>query len=165
MPAAAEGSADVVLYEEKLWPSPWIWLIAAGISSAAIVTFAPIAIGIGYVAAVVLAGIIATLLILSTPRIAVTSSSLTVGRATIERRYLGAVELYRGEDATRERGTSLNGLAYLCIRGWISPVVKIEVVDPEDRTPYWLTSTRKPEKLVAALTSWTIPAQPRQSTQ
>ncbi|MBG6218091.1 membrane protein implicated in regulation of membrane protease activity [Arthrobacter sp. CAN_A6] len=153
MPTAAEGSADVVLYEEKLWPSPWIWLIAAGVSSAAIVTFAPIDISIGYVAAVVLAGIITTLLILSTPRIAVTRSTLTVGRATIERRYLGSVELYRGEDATRERGTSLHGLAYLCIRGWISPVVKIEVVDPEDRTPYWLTSTRKPEKLVAALAS------------
>lgn len=153
MPAAAEGSADVVLYEEKLWPSPWIWLIAAGVSSAAIVTFAPIDIVIGYVAAVVLAAILATLLILSTPRIAVTGSTLTVGRATIERRYLGSVELYRGEDATRERGTSLHGLAYLCIRGWISPVVKIEVVDPEDRTPYWLTSSRKPEKLVAALAS------------
>ncbi|MBG6184053.1 membrane protein implicated in regulation of membrane protease activity [Arthrobacter sp. CAN_A214] len=153
MPNAAEGSADVVLYEEKLWPSPWIWLIAAGVSSAAIVTFAPIDISIGYLAAVVLAGIITTLLILSTPRIAVTRSTLTVGRATIERRYLGSVELYRGEDATRERGTSLHGLAYLCIRGWISPVVKIEVVDPEDRTPYWLTSTRKPEKLVAALAS------------
>jgi hypothetical protein len=42
-------------------------------------------------------------------------------------------------------------LAFLCIRGWIDPVVRIEITDPADRTPYWLTSTRRPEELLAAL--------------
>jgi hypothetical protein len=82
----------------------------------------------------------------------VTSTTLTVGRATIERRYLGAVSAYTGDEATEQRGTALNGLAYLCIRGWISPVVRIEVTDPEDRTPYWLASTRRPKQFTAALT-------------
>lgn len=141
-----------VLYEERLWPSPWIWLIAAGFSSATIVMFAPISMGVGYGAAAVTAVIVFTLLILSTPRITVTASTLTVGRASIEREYLGAVEWFTADDATYQRGPGLNGLAYLCIRGWISPVVRIEVTDPEDRTPYWLTSSRTPERLVAALT-------------
>ena len=39
----------------------------------------------------------------------------------------------------------------MCIRGWIDPVVRIEIADPSDRTPYWLASTRRPDKLVAAL--------------
>lgn len=149
---APENTPDqAVLYEERLWPSPWIWLIAAGFSAATIVMFAPISIGIGYGTAAVVAVIVFTLLILSTPRIAVTATTLVIGRATIERQYLGAVEWFTGDDATHQRGPGLHGLAYLCIRGWISPVVRIEVTDPEDRTPYWLTSSRTPERLVAAL--------------
>jgi Protein of unknown function (DUF3093) len=74
-----------------------------------------------------------------------------VGRAVIERRYVGATAQFRGKEATAERGTRLNGLAYLCIRGWVDPVVRIEITDPSDPTPYWLTSTRRPEQLIAAL--------------
>lgn len=151
--APSNTSEPTVLYEERLWPSFWVWLIAAGFSAAVIVMFAPIALWVGYTAAVVVAIIIFTLLVLSTPRIVVTPTELTVGRATIERHYLGAVDWFAGDDATEQRGTGLHGLAYLCIRGWISPVVRIEVTDPEDRTPYWLTSSRNPERLAAALTS------------
>ncbi|TLM86665.1 DUF3093 domain-containing protein [Pseudarthrobacter sp. NamE2] len=140
-----------VIYREKLWPNAWIWIIAAGISGAGILVFAPISAAAGFTAAAVLFAIIAVLLVLSTPGIVVTQDSLTIGRATIERRFLGAVEQFRGEEATAERGTRLNGLAYLCIRGWIDPVVKIEITDPADRTPYWLASTRHPDKLAAAL--------------
>ena len=89
--------------------------------------------------------------ILSTPSIVVTGETLSVGRATIERRFVGAAQPFRGGEATAERGTRLNGLAYLCIRGWIDPVVKIDINDSSDRTPYWLTSTRHPDELTAAL--------------
>jgi membrane protein implicated in regulation of membrane protease activity len=152
MSKAAEGSVeDTVIYSERLWPSPWVWLLVLGAAAASIVTFAPIDVIIGFAAAAVIALVLVTLLILSTPRIVVTPTTLTVGRATIERRYLGAVSAYTGDEATEQRGTALNGLAYLCIRGWISPVVRIEVTDPEDRTPYWLASTRRPQQLTAAL--------------
>ncbi|WP_104117429.1 DUF3093 domain-containing protein [Arthrobacter sp. B1805] len=149
---APQNTPDqAVQYEERLWPSPWVWLIAAGFSSATIVMFAPISMEVGYGAAAVVAVIVFTLLILSTPRITVTATTLTVGRATIERKYLGTVQWFTGDDATNQRGPGLNGLAYLCIRGWISPVVRIEISDPEDRTPYWLVSSRHPERLAAAL--------------
>lgn len=143
------GSA--VTYREKLWPNAWIWIIAAGVSGAGILVFAPISAAAGYTAAVVLFAIIAALLVLSTPSIVVTEETLTVGRASIERRFVGAVQSFRKEEATAERGTRLNGLAYLCIRGWIDPVVRIDITDPSDPTPYWLTSTRRPDGLTAAL--------------
>ena len=63
------------------------------------------------------------------------------------------MQAFRTKEATAERGTRLNGLAYLCIRGWIDPVVRIDITDPSDRTPYWLTSTRRPEELTAALSA------------
>lgn len=138
-------------FTEKLWPNIWIWVIAAGVSGAGILVFAPISPAAGYTAAAVLFSIIAVMLVLSTPTIAVTADDLKVGRATINRRFVGDVGVFRGKEATAERGTRLNGLAYLCIRGWIDPVVRIEITDPSDRTPYWLTSSRRPEELAAAL--------------
>lgn len=151
-PKSAPGD-PAIIYSERLWPSFWIWLAAAGFSSAAILMLAPISVGVGVTAAVVLFAIIAVLLVRSTPAITVTTSTLRVGGATIERSFIGTVTAFRGAEATAERGTRLNGLAFLCIRGWVDPVVRIEIVDPTDRTPYWLASSRHPEKLVAALQS------------
>ncbi|MBG6190704.1 hypothetical protein IWX64_001655 [Arthrobacter sp. CAN_A212] len=146
-------SASPVIYEERLWPAPWIWLVVAGAAGASVVTFAPINLTTGFIAATVVAVVLVTLLVLSTPRIVVTSSHLTVGRATLERQFLGEATAYMGEDATAQRGPQLNATAYLCIRGWISPVVRVAITDPADPTPYWMTSTRRPDQLVAALAS------------
>ena len=153
VPAPNSTPSDAVLYNEKLWPNAWIWLVSAGLSGAGILVFAPISLAAGLTAAVVLFVIIAVLLVLSTPAITVTGSTLRVGRATIERRFVGSASAFRGAEATAERGTRLNGLAFLCIRGWIDPVVRMEITDPSDRTPYWLTSTRHPDQLLAALNS------------
>lgn len=147
----APSAGTPAVFQERLWPNLWMWIIAAGISGAGILVFAPISLPAGYTAACVLFTIMAVLLVLSTPTIVVTRDALTVGRATIERRFVGDVEAFRGKDATAERGTRLNGLAYLCIRGWIDPVVRIGITDPSDRTPYWLASSRRPEELAAAL--------------
>lgn len=141
-----------MVYSEKLWPGAWIWIVAVGIASAGILVFAPISLPAGFTAAAVLFAIEAVLLVLSTPTISVTPRTLQVGRASIDRSLVGGAAAYRAKEATAERGTRLNGLAYLCIRGWIDPVVKIDITDPSDPTPYWLTSTRRPEELVAALT-------------
>lgn len=154
VPAPHSTPSDAtVVFNEKLWPNFWIWLVSAGLSGAGILVFAPISMTAGLTAAVVLFAIITVLLVLSTPAITVTGSTLRVGRATIERRFVGAVSEFRGKEATAERGTRLNGLAFLCIRGWIDPVVRVEITDPSDRTPYWLTSTRHPDELLAALNS------------
>jgi hypothetical protein len=153
VPASNLPSDTAVLYAEKLWPNVWVWLVAAGLSGAGILVFAPISPAAGITAAAVLFAIITVLLVVSTPAIVVTGSTLRVGRATIERRFLGSAAAFRGKEATAERGPRLNGLAFMCFRGWVDPVVRIEITDPSDRTPYWLTSTRHPEQLLAALQS------------
>lgn len=150
---SAQTPANAVLYSERLLPSFWIWLVVAGVSGSCVLVFVPIGIGAGIIAAVIAAIILVVLLLMSTPVIRVTADTLQVGRAQIERRYVGTVEGFRGDDATLQRGPALNATAFLCIRGWISPVVRIEITDPADRTPYWLTSTRHPEDLVRALQS------------
>lgn len=122
-----------------------------GLSAAGILMFAPISITAGIIAALVLLAIMTTMLLLSTPAIVVDRDTIQVGRASIQREFVGTVTAFRKEEATAERGIRLNGLAFMCLRGWIDPVVRIEITDPADRTPYWLTSTRRPEELLAAL--------------
>lgn len=152
-PPASSATSAGPIFEERLWPGLWIWVIALGVSLAGTLIFLPINLAAGIIAAVVLAVISTVLLILSTPSLVVTAESLKVGRAEVDLRFVGSVQSFSGQDATDQRGTKLNGLAYLCIRGWIGPVVRIEITDEADRTPYWLTSTRRPEQLVAALTT------------
>ncbi|GHG41230.1 hypothetical protein GCM10012320_03360 [Sinomonas cellulolyticus] len=150
-PASRAGTADPVLYSERLWPSLWVWVVAIGVSAAGILVFAPITLAAGYTAAVVIFIVLGGALIASTPVVRVTARTFQAGRATLPLEFAGRVEAFRGEEATAERGPRLNGLAYLCLRGWISPVVRVELTDPDDRTPYWLVSSRHPDKLVAAL--------------
>ncbi|WP_125610949.1 DUF3093 domain-containing protein [Specibacter cremeus] len=144
---------STVLYLEKLWPTPGIWLIVLGLSAAGILMFIPISTFAGYAAAVIMLVIQVVALLWSTPTIKVTRESLQVGRAHIERSFVGDVTAYRDAEAMAQRGPRLNGLAFLCLRGWIQHVVRIEITDPADPTPYWLASSRRPEQLAKALRS------------
>ena len=72
--------------------------MSAGLSGAGILVFAPISMAAGLTAAVVLFTILAVLLVLSTPAITVTGSTLRVGRATIERRFVGSASAFRGQE-------------------------------------------------------------------
>ncbi|MEE1620101.1 DUF3093 domain-containing protein [Zafaria sp. Z1313] len=144
-------TAPAPLFHEKLWPAWWIWLLVLGTGGAAFVALAPVGITAGIVAAIVVVLALIVVGVATTSAITVTEDTLQVGRAVIERSYVGEAAAYRGEDATFQRGRGLNGTAFLCLRGWIDPVARIEITDPRDATPYWLASTRRPEDLVAAL--------------
>ena len=50
-------------------------------------------------------------------------------------------------------GRQLDPAAYVVHRPWVSPMVLIVFDDPEDPTPYWLVSCRRPERVLAALRS------------
>lgn len=142
---------EPVLWKERLWPSFGIWMAVVGLGLMPAVIFAPIDMTIGVLASGVVLIILVILMLTSTPTILVTRSVLQVGRARIERQYVGRVEAFTKEKATQQRGPALHGWTYLCIRGWIDAVVKIEIIDDEDRTPYWLTSSRHPYELAQLL--------------
>ena len=80
-----------------------------------------------------------------------TEEELVAGHARIPMALVGDPTAYRGEDATLERGRLLDARAWLLIRGWIKPVVKVPLLDQDDPAPYWLLSTRNPDQLVRVL--------------
>jgi hypothetical protein len=139
------------IYRERLFPGPWVFIMTALVIPASLLVFLPINPSIGVVCAIVLYLGCVAFLIAASPRIEVTDTTFIAGRARLPLANAGDATGYLGRDATAERGPNLDARAWLVIRGWISPVVKVLVDDTTDPAPYWLVSTRKPAALIQAL--------------
>jgi hypothetical protein len=106
---------------------------------------------IGGATAVLVTAIVEVLLVITAPIVAVRDGQLVAGAARIPVGLTGETEPFRGPDATAARGTQLDARAFTMFRGWVDPVLRVAVTDPDDPVPYWLVSTRRPEELRAAI--------------
>lgn len=84
-------------------------------------------------------------------RVRVADGTLHVGTSTLPLQYVGQVEVVSKADKQQALGPDLDPTAFLLHRGWVGPVVRVEQTDPDDPTPYWIFSVRRPERLVVAL--------------
>lgn len=48
-------------------------------------------------------------------------------------------------------GRQLDPAAFVVHRAWVGPMVLVVLDDPDDPTPYWLISSRRPDRVLAAL--------------
>ena len=48
-------------------------------------------------------------------------------------------------------GRQLDPAAYVVHRAWVGPMILVVLDDPDDPTPYWLVSCRRPDRVRAAL--------------
>ena len=140
-------------YRERLWPAWWVFLATALVIPASLLVFIPISVLAGYICAAALYVAIVVVLLATAPVIEIDDGMLRVGKARIERSYITSATAHTGQDAFAERGPRLDARAWLVLRGWISGVVRIEIDDADDPTPYWLVSSRRPAELAAALRS------------
>jgi hypothetical protein len=138
-------------YRERLWPTPWIYLISLLLIPASILVLAPVSLPAGIATGVVLYGAVAGSLSLTAPVIEVTDGRFRAGRASVPLEMTGDAVPATGDAARIERGTGLDARAFLVIRGWILDVVRVPITDVADPAPYWLVSTRHPEQLAAAI--------------
>ena len=83
--------------------------------------------------------------------VTVDSSGLRVGRASIDRAHIGAVEPLHRADYRLRLGTGADARAYLVTRPYLDRGVLVPVEDASDPAPYWLVSSRHPDALAAAL--------------
>ena len=149
-----EGSRTIrTIYRERIWPSPWVFVSTALVMPASLLVFLPINLFAGVIVAIMLYAAIVLVLVATSPVISVSLSELVAGRARVPVDLISAVTAFDGEEATLQRGRMLDARAWLLIRGWVSPVVKIELSDENDPTPYWIVSTRTPDALVAAVST------------
>jgi hypothetical protein len=150
---AKSWSDSGVTYRETLWPNPWIYLTFFLEVPMVIMLLAPFSIPLGILLASVIFILIAVTMTITSPRIEIADGRLRVGKASIGLEYVGAASAFTGTYAVAERGPGLDARAWTRFRAWIGPVVRVQIADDADPTPYWLFSTRRPQELVAALRS------------
>lgn len=149
--SGATQTSATSIYRERLWPAPWLFIGTALVIPASLLVFLPINMTAGVVVAALLYATCVVALLAASPVVEVTTTDFVAGRARLPIEIVGAVTPYRGDEAQLERGQRLDARAWLLIRGWVSPVVKVEVLDETDPAPYWLVSTRQPDAVIAAV--------------
>jgi hypothetical protein len=141
-----------MLFRERL-AVPIIWWVLAGLFSLSVL----IAVGAYLGPAWGVGTSVATLLVAAaifgsaSIVISVDEKEIQVGRATIEHAYIAACRALNTEETRRKTGVEADARAHLVVRPYIKMAVEITLNDPEDPVPYWLVSTRHPQRLAAAL--------------
>jgi len=97
-------------------------------------------------------------------RVRVTTDELWVGDAHLPLRFVGEVQVLTAQDKRPALGRDLDPAAYVLHRGWIPTALRVVLTDPEDPTPYWIFSTRSPEKLAELLRTSAARASSAQTT-
>lgn len=158
------AAPQVVRYSERLWVPWWWWL--PGLAVAALIA---LEVNQGVRAlpnwvpfAVLLPVAAAVLLWFSKTEVRVLSgraddpaaqTELWVGDA-----HLPVSVISRSAEVPRSAksaalGRQLDPAAYVVHRAWVGPMVLVVLDDPDDPTPYWLVSCRRPDRVLSALRS------------
>jgi hypothetical protein len=83
--------------------------------------------------------------------IEVTGGVLRAGGDTLPLDEAGEVVALDEEQAALLRGPRADPAAHLFLRPYVKRAVYIGLADPTDGVPYWLISTRHPDRLTAAI--------------
>ncbi|MGW0175245.1 DUF3093 domain-containing protein [Rhodococcus sp. NPDC003322] len=147
------------MYSERLWVPLWWWvagLAVAGLLAAEVHMGAPsILAWVPYV--LLLPFPVWGLLWLSRWRVEVTPGAdggpgeLQIGRAHLPVDVISRVAVVPPSAKSAALGRQLDPAAFVQNRTWVKPMLLILLDDPDDPTPYWLVSTRRPHELAAAL--------------
>lgn len=140
-------------YAEKLRvPVLWWVLMAAGVLALFVVYDVSLGRGVAVAAGLLLAtaGVV-WLTAQSAMTVAVDHAGLHAGPALLPPHALGDVEALSQGATARARGRDADPHAFFLLRGYVRTSVRVQVEDPSDPVPYWMVSTRNPQRLAAAL--------------
>ncbi|MCH9721011.1 MAG: DUF3093 domain-containing protein [Actinomycetia bacterium] len=150
---------QTVLYRERLWVPWWWWPIGVGLSA---VLAAEVNMGIRnlppWLPYLVLgAAAVGVLLWLSRVEVRVvntgTDVELWAGEAHLPTAIVTRSAAVPRSAKSAALGRQLDPAAYVLHRTWVGSMALVVFEDPDDPTPYWLISCRRPELLLAALRS------------
>ncbi|SES30928.1 DUF3093 domain-containing protein [Actinokineospora terrae] len=157
---AATAAPPRAAYRERLYVT-WYWwplpLVAATLLAAEIHMGHPgVRAWLPYLVIIPLTLVL--ILRAGTTRVAVADGELWVGDAHLPLEHAGEVEVFdvagaSGQAAAKRKvlGPNLDPAAFLLHRGWVRPLLRVRVTDPDDPTPYWVFSTRRPRELAEAI--------------
>lgn len=158
------AAPQVVRYAERLWVPWWWWFPGLGVAALialevnqgvpALPTWVPFAVLLPVAAAV--------LLWFSKTEVRVVGGGAADPAAAAELwvgdAHLPVDVISRSAEVPRSAksaalGRQLDPAAYVVHRAWVGPMVLVVLDDPDDPTPYWLVSCRRPDRVLSALRS------------
>jgi hypothetical protein len=142
-----------VAYSESL-RTPWWWyLVAVGIAAILAAEFHIAGVRltdwIPYGTLVPLALVIVWSLGHSS--LELTDGEVRIRGAHLPLRYVSGAVALDGQTLRRVVGREGDPAAFVSIRPWIGPGVQFWIDDPDDPTPYWVVSSRRPQRVVDLL--------------
>ncbi len=154
----------VVRYSERLWVPWWWWPPAMGLAALialevnqglrSLPNWVPFAVLLPVAAAV--------LFWFSKTEVRVVSSApggtddeteLWVGDAHLPTSFITRSAEVPRSAKSAALGRQLDPAAYVVHRAWVGPMALLVLDDPDDPTPYWLVSCRRPDRVLSALRS------------
>jgi hypothetical protein len=145
-------------YSERL-RAPWWWYLA-GMAAAFLLGAEFAAVIYGWAAwvplLILLPASIAMVLRLSSGRLAVTESRLVVTGAQLSLEQIDQAIALTSSELRRLVGRQGDPAAFTFVRGWIGPGLQL-VLKESRPIPYWVVSSRHPDRVLNALKAGSIP--------
>ena len=138
-------------YVERLWPGPLGWSFVVGFAAFTGIALLPVDAVAAAVAVCIALVVGVALVVLGATTVAVRDDELRVGRAHIPVELLGTGRALDRAGVRAAVGPGSDARAFVCLRAWLPGAVELPVIDPDDPTPTWLVSSRRPEALLAAV--------------
>ncbi|MBU7600349.1 DUF3093 domain-containing protein [Streptomyces sp. P38-E01] len=139
-------------FDERLTAPGFWWFCAAMLGVVCGLTLLPMGL-LPALVGLVVGGALALLGVSSygAVRIRVVGGRLVAGSARIPVGALGEARALNREEAAAWRSHKADPRAFMVLRAYVPTAVRIEIVDPQDPTPYVYLSSRRPKRLVSAL--------------
>ena len=139
------------LYKERVLPSIYFYIASITLPLSLFLVALPFSELVSISLALLSIPAILLFSWLGSPLISLTEQSLAIGSVAIDLKHVGKAEVIYPASAFEERGVKLDSRAYTRFQIGVKQMVKIQIEDSQDPTPYWLVATRNPEVLVGLI--------------
>jgi Protein of unknown function (DUF3093) len=152
-------TSQTVRYRERLWVPLWWWPLGFGLAAliATEVNMGVRSLPNWLPFAVLFAVAAGALLWLGRSEVRVTENDdaveLWAGQAHLPATVISRSAEIPASAKSAALGRQLDPAAFVAHRAWVGPMLLAVLDDPDDPTPYWLLSTRHPERVLSALRS------------
>ena len=141
----------MIVFRERVLPSASNLILPILLFPSVFAVMLPLAPEYALIVAGLITAAFCAFVFFSSPVILCDGETLVARNAEIPLELLGKAEIVERERQFEELGRNLDARAWLCIQASVKKLLKIELNDPNDPTPYWLVTTRRPEELAALI--------------
>jgi len=142
---------STLLYRERVLPSMMFFIVMLTLPISLFLVALPFSEVASIVLAITSIPVVLVLSWIASPKIELTQEQFMVGNVLIDKSLLGRAEVITSSNTFQERGVLLDSRAFTRFQIGIKELVKIEINDELDPTPYWLLSSRNAEVLAGLI--------------